>query len=75
MTDTRSLLESMMLIRAYEQKNIAQQAAGHGPGTCTSIGQEASAVGVVRALASHDKILPTIAARATSSPGARTRRG
>jgi TPP-dependent pyruvate/acetoin dehydrogenase alpha subunit len=57
MTDTRSLLECMMLIRAYEQKNIAQQAAGQGPGTCTSIGQEASAVGVVRALASHDKIL------------------
>ncbi|HTB78146.1 MAG TPA: thiamine pyrophosphate-dependent enzyme, partial [Polyangiaceae bacterium] len=47
----------MMLIRAYEQKNIAQQATGQGPGTCTSIGQEASAVGVVRALASHDKIL------------------
>jgi TPP-dependent pyruvate/acetoin dehydrogenase alpha subunit len=57
MTETRSLLECMMLIRAYEQKNIAQQATGQGPGTCTSIGQEASAVGVVRALASQDKIL------------------
>ena len=57
MTDTRSMLECMMLIRAYEQKNIAQQVAGKGPGTCTSVGQEASAVGVVRALAPQDKIL------------------
>jgi pyruvate dehydrogenase E1 component alpha subunit len=57
MTDTKSMLECMMLIRAYEQKNVAQQAAGKGPGTCTSVGQEASAVGVVRALAPQDKIL------------------
>jgi pyruvate dehydrogenase E1 component alpha subunit len=63
MTDTlderspRSRLECMMLIRAFEDKNVALQAAGKGPGTCTSVGQEASAVGVVRALEARDLIL------------------
>jgi TPP-dependent pyruvate/acetoin dehydrogenase alpha subunit len=52
-----SLLECMMLIRAFEEKNAALQAAGKAPGTCTSVGQEASAVGVVRALAPRDLIL------------------
>lgn len=33
------------------------QAAGHLPGTCTSVGQEAAAVGVVRALTAADRIL------------------
>jgi TPP-dependent pyruvate/acetoin dehydrogenase alpha subunit len=52
-----SLLESMMVVRAYEDKNTSEQAAGRGAGTCTSVGQEASAVGVVRALGAQDLIL------------------
>lgn len=52
-----SLLECMMLIRAYEEKLAALQAAGHAAGTCTSVGQEASAAGVVRALRAEDRIL------------------
>jgi hypothetical protein len=47
----------MMLIRAFEEKNAALQAEGKAPGTCTSVGQEASAVGVVRALEMRDRIL------------------
>lgn len=53
----RSMLETMMLIRAFEEKNRSMQAAGKMPGTCTSVGQEASAVGVVRALEPRDRIL------------------
>ena len=51
--DPRQLLQQMLLIRAYEE------AIGTGkiPGTCTSVGQEASAVGVVNALAGEDLIL------------------
>jgi acetoin:2,6-dichlorophenolindophenol oxidoreductase subunit alpha len=52
-----SMLECMMLIRAYEQRIAAMQATGTLPGTCTSVGQEASAVGVVRALGPSDRIL------------------
>lgn len=52
-----SMLECMMLIRAYEERIAAMQATGKLPGTCTSVGQEASAVGVVRALRSADRIL------------------
>ncbi|RJF96110.1 thiamine pyrophosphate-dependent dehydrogenase E1 component subunit alpha [Noviherbaspirillum saxi] len=52
-----SMLECMMLIRAYEEKITALQAAAGGAGTCTSVGQEASAVGVVRALSTDDRIL------------------
>lgn len=52
-----SMLECMMLIRAYEEKAAALYAAGNAPGTCTSVGQEASAVGVVRALGTNDRIL------------------
>jgi pyruvate dehydrogenase E1 component alpha subunit len=52
-----SLLENMMLIRAYETKNVAEQAAGKSAGTCTSVGQEAGAVGVVKALGPDDLIL------------------
>lgn len=52
-----SLLECMMLIRAFEEQNRALNAAGNFPGTCTSVGQEASAVGVVRALSPEDLIL------------------
>ena len=56
MTDTE-LLESMMLVRAFEEQNAALAAAGNAPGTCTSVGQEAAAVGVVKALAKRDFIL------------------
>ena len=56
-TSPRALLERMMLIRAFEQRNVDNQAAGTARGTCTSVGQEASAVGVVRALGRHDCIL------------------
>lgn len=52
-----SMLETMLLIRAYEEKAAAMQAAGQSAGTCTSVGQEASAVGVVTALGTHDQIL------------------
>jgi len=50
-------LERMMLIRAYEEAGIALQAEGRAPGTCTSVGQEASAVGVISALSTEDLIL------------------
>jgi pyruvate dehydrogenase E1 component alpha subunit len=52
-----SMLETMLLIRAYEEKAAAMQAAGQAAGTCTSVGQEASAVGVVSALGKDDLIL------------------
>lgn len=57
-TDPNALrrLETMMLIRAYEQRLIALQQSG-APGTCTSVGQEACAVGVVDALEPRDRIL------------------
>jgi acetoin:2,6-dichlorophenolindophenol oxidoreductase subunit alpha len=50
-------LETMMLIRAFEEKSASLQASGQSPSMCTSVGQEASAVGVMRALQPHDKIL------------------
>ncbi|HEY9198376.1 MAG TPA: thiamine pyrophosphate-dependent dehydrogenase E1 component subunit alpha [Gammaproteobacteria bacterium] len=49
-------LEAMLLIRAYEEKLVELQRAG-APGTCTSVGQEACAVGVVAALEARDRIL------------------
>ena len=52
-----SMLETMLLIRTYEEKAAAMQAAGQSAGTCTSVGQEASAVGVVSALGKNDLIL------------------
>lgn len=52
-----SMLEAMMLIRGYEERLAAMNAAGQAPGTCTSVGQEATAVGVVRALSAPDLIL------------------
>ena len=55
--DSRQLLEQMLLIRAYEEAIVAGSAAGQIPGTCTSVGQEAAAVGVVNALAPEDLIL------------------
>ena len=51
------LLETMMLIRAFEERNRVNQASGKAAGTCTSVGQEASAVGVVTALSAEDQIL------------------
>lgn len=50
-------LQRMLLIRAYEEKLAALQAAGPFPMTCSSQGQEASAVGVIAALSSEDRIL------------------
>ena len=55
-TSRISMLETMMLIRAYEER-LASRATPTSPGTCTSVGQEAAAVGVVRALDSRDRIL------------------
>lgn len=52
-----SMLEAMMTIRAYEQKLVAINAQTGAAGTCTSVGQEAGAVGAVRALESRDRIL------------------
>jgi len=49
-------LETMMLIRAYEEQAVELQKHG-APGTCTSVGQEAGAVGVVEALEARDRIL------------------
>ena len=49
-------LEAMMLIRAYEQRLVELQKTG-APGTPTSIGQEAAAVGVVGALEGRDRIV------------------
>ena len=51
-----SLLETMMLIRAHEER-LAAQASPTAPGTCTAVGQEACAAGVVRALEERDRIL------------------
>jgi TPP-dependent pyruvate/acetoin dehydrogenase alpha subunit len=51
-----SLLETMMLIRAHEER-LAALASPTAPGTCTAVGQEACAVGVVRALQQRDRIL------------------
>ncbi|BBL70602.1 pyruvate dehydrogenase E1 component subunit alpha [Methylogaea oryzae] len=56
-TTLLAMLESMLRIRAYEEKAAALQAQGQAPGTCTAVGQEAVAVGVVQALAADDLIL------------------
>lgn len=55
--DLHAMLETMQLIRAYEAKAAAMHAAGQAAGTCTAVGQEASAVGVVSALRPDDLIL------------------
>lgn len=49
-------LETMLRIRAYEEKLVALSREGV-PGTCTSVGQEACAVGVIEALETRDRIL------------------
>ena len=51
------LLESMMLVRGFEEQNRTLANEGKARGTCTAIGQEASAVGVVKALEARDLIL------------------
>src|SRR3954465_14527219 len=51
-----SMLEAMLLIRACEEC-LAARATPTSPGTCTSVGQEAAAVGVVQALEARDRIL------------------
>lgn len=51
-----SMLETMMLIRAHEER-LASLATPTTPGTCTAVGQEAAAVGVIRALQPRDRIL------------------
>lgn len=61
MTDTQLAtrlrqLETMLLIRAYEERMVELQRGG-APGTCTSVGQEACAVGVIDALEPRDRIL------------------
>ncbi len=50
-----ALLETMMLIRAHEER-LAKD-AGQSPGTCTAVGQEAAATGVMAALQPRDRIL------------------
>ena len=50
-------LETMLLIRAFEEKSAELRAAGQAAMMCTSVGQEASAVGVIGALAPQDRIL------------------
>lgn len=52
----RASLEQMLLIRACEERLVTLQRAG-GPTVCTSVGQEACAVGVVAALDGRDRIL------------------
>jgi pyruvate dehydrogenase E1 component alpha subunit len=50
-------LETMLLIRTFEEKSAALKAAGQAPSMCTSVGQEASAAGVISALGEKDLIL------------------
>src|SRR5512136_1952001 len=52
-----ALLEQMILIRSFEERSAASFSEGRSPGTCTCVGQEASAVGVVAALREADLIL------------------
>lgn len=55
--EPRALLERMLLVRAYEEKIVEFHTKGPFPNVCTSVGQEASAVGVVAALRPGDLIL------------------
>ena len=50
------MLDAMLRIRAYEEQ-LAQVAGPNHPGTCTAVGQEACAVGVVHALEPRDRLL------------------
>lgn len=51
-----ALLQTMLRIRSYEEK-LASLAGPQLPGTCTSVGQEACAAGVIAALEARDRIL------------------
>ena len=53
----QDLLAAMLRIRAYEEKIVAFHEQGPFPHVCTSVGQEAAAVGVVSALEREDQIL------------------
>jgi acetoin:2,6-dichlorophenolindophenol oxidoreductase subunit alpha len=50
-------LETMLLIRGFEENSAKMQATGRSGSMCTSVGQEASATGVIRALGKDDLIL------------------
>ena len=50
-------LETMLTIRTFEEKSAELNATGKVGSVCTSVGQEASAVGVVSTLQSNDLIL------------------
>lgn len=50
-------LKTMLLIRTFEEKSAELQSKGQSPSMCTSVGQEAGAVGVMSALRADDKIL------------------
>ena len=56
-TRPEALLEEMILIRRFEERTSATLTSGGFMGTCTCVGQEASAVGVVSALGPQDLIL------------------
>lgn len=51
-----ALLHTMLAIREHEER-LAALASPSSPGTCTAVGQEAAAVGVVRALQPRDRLL------------------
>jgi pyruvate dehydrogenase E1 component alpha subunit len=51
-----AMLAALHLIRAFEER-VASRASPASPGTCTSVGQEAVAVGVMQALEGRDRIL------------------
>lgn len=55
--EVMAALETMLLIRTFEEKSAELQSKGQSPSMCTSVGQEAGAVGVIGALRSDDKIL------------------
>ncbi|HUR81171.1 MAG TPA: thiamine pyrophosphate-dependent dehydrogenase E1 component subunit alpha, partial [Thermoanaerobaculia bacterium] len=54
---TAAALETMLLIRTFEEKSAELQRTGKSGSMCTSVGQEASSTGVVSALAKQDLIL------------------
>lgn len=55
--DAVRMLERMLLIRGYEQLIVALGKGGNFPMTCSALGQEAAAVGVISALLDNDRIL------------------
>jgi len=55
--ETLSLYQSMLLVRAYEERLASLYAAGNFPMSCSAQGQEACAVGVIRALGQDDQLL------------------